>query len=160
MTAKTPAEPKKGLRRVFRTRSREETIEAARSLALGFKGREVVLLVGELGAGKTVFAKGLASGLGLEDSNQVCSPSFTLLNIYQAKVPIFHFDLYRLAGESEILELGWEDFLGRGVIIVEWAEKLPFEVDAVRVFIEVEDGERRIITVQEGSGSASPSSRA
>lgn len=133
--------------RIIRTRSRGETFRAARDLARGFRGKEVVLLVGELGAGKTVFAQGIASGLGIEDVSQVCSPSYTLLNIYDARFPIFHFDLYRLAEASEILDLGWEDFLDRGVIVVEWGERLPFEIEALRVTIEVGKGSRRTIIV-------------
>ncbi len=129
------------------TNSPEETFDLARELALGFKGNEVVLLEGELGAGKTIFAKGLAAGLGLADTSQVCSPSYTLLNIYQARVPVYHLDLYRLSGGSEVDELGWEDLLEGGVIIVEWAEKLPYAAAAVRVIIKNQGGTRRLITV-------------
>ncbi|MBN2199917.1 MAG: tRNA (adenosine(37)-N6)-threonylcarbamoyltransferase complex ATPase subunit type 1 TsaE [Candidatus Aminicenantes bacterium] len=139
-------------RRVFHSPSREETFRTGRKLARGFRGDEVVLLFGDLGAGKTVFAKGLAAGLGLENADEVCSPSYTLLNIYQARMPIFHFDLYRLNGESEIYDLGWEDYLGRGVVIVEWGEKWPFEVRAVRIYLEVGEGDRRTITVEADSG--------
>jgi len=127
------------------TRSERETFLLAKKLARGFKGKEVVLLKGELGTGKTVFAKGLAAGLGLKDFHQVCSPSYTLINIYQAKYPIFHIDLYRLGKETEIMDLGWEDYLGQGVIIVEWAEKLRFGQDAIRVTIRTgKQGQRRI----------------
>ncbi len=127
------------------TRSEEETFRLARDMARKFKGTEVVLLIGELGAGKTTFARGIAAGLGLKDPNEVCSPSFTILNIYQAAGPIFHFDLYRLDKEADILELGWEDYLDTGVVVVEWGEKVPFELDAIRVFIaKGEDDERRI----------------
>lgn len=133
------------------SRSEEETFRLARRLARNFRGREVVLLVGELGAGKTVFAKGIAAGLGLKDSASVCSPSFTLLNIYEARFPIFHFDLYRLAERAEIEDLGIEDCLERGVVIVEWAEKIPFPLPAIRVRIRVAEDDRRLITVdQEG----------
>ena len=129
------------------TNSEEETFLLAKSLAKNFKGREVVLLEGELGAGKTVFAKGMAAGLGLKDVHQVCSPSYTLINIYQAKYPIFHIDLYRLSNDSEIMDLGWEDYLGQGVIFVEWAEKLKFNLEAIRVRLEIEDGEKRRIKI-------------
>jgi tRNA threonylcarbamoyladenosine biosynthesis protein TsaE len=128
--------------------SENETFELAKRLAESFQGQEVVFLTGELGAGKTVFAKGIASGLGLEDVNQVCSPSFTLVNIYQAKYPIYHIDLYRLQKNSEIEDLGWEDYFDRGVIIVEWAEKLKIELDAIRISIEVLNGETRKITIK------------
>ncbi len=130
----------------FISRSEEETIEIARKMASSWKGDEVVFLEGELGAGKTVFARGLAAGLGVKDLDEVCSPSFTLVNIYKGRCPIFHVDLYRLENETEIRELGWEDWLGQGVIIVEWAEKISFWLteQVIRVKIEVkEDGTRK-----------------
>ena len=130
----------------YLTRSEEETFQLAHELAGEFKGDEVVLLFGELGAGKTVFAKGIASGLGLKDHRHVCSPSFTLVNIYQARYPIYHVDLYRLGTGSEIQDLGWEDYLGQGVVIVEWAEKLTFPIDAIHVHIDViNENQRKII---------------
>ncbi len=129
------------------TRSESETKELARKLAQGFQGREVVLLFGELGAGKTVFTKGIAAGLNLEDTHQVCSPSFTLINVYQAKFPIFHMDLYRLGKKSDIYDLGWEDYLGQGVVIVEWAEKMDYELEAVRVSICIGEDDERIIQI-------------
>ncbi len=129
------------------TRSEEETFQLAQELSKDFKRDEVVLLFGELGAGKTVFAKGIAAGLGLADHHQVCSPSFTLVNIYQAKFPIFHVDLYRLGKGAEILDLGWEDYLGLGVVIVEWADKLSFSIDAIHVHIDVIGENQRQITI-------------
>lgn len=131
----------------FVTHSEEETIELARKLSRDFKGQEVVLLTGELGAGKTVFTKGIAAGLGLNDTHQVCSPSFTLINIYQAKFPIIHMDLYRLGKKSDIFDLGWEDYLGQGVIVVEWAEKMDYELEAVRITISIGEEEERIIQI-------------
>lgn len=129
------------------THSEKETYLLAKSLSEGFLGNEVVFLIGELGAGKTVFAKGMASGLGLKDAHRVCSPSYTLMNIYRAKFPIFHIDLYRLEKESEILDLGWEDFLDKGVIIIEWAEKLKSDIKAIRVNIEISGNEQRKIRI-------------
>ena len=122
----------KNSKNIHTSASENETFELAKRLAESFQGQEVVFLTGELGAGKTVFAKGIASGLGLEDVYQVCSPSFTLVNIYQAKYPIYHIDLYRLRKNSEIEDLGWEDYLDRGVIIVECADKLKMELEAIR----------------------------
>ncbi len=139
----------KNSKNIHTSASESETFELARRLAESFQGQEVVFLTGELGAGKTVFAKGVASGLSLEDVNQVCSPSFTLVNIYQAKYPIYHIDLYRLQKNSEIEDLGWEDYLDRGVIIVEWAEKLKMELDAIRISIEVLNDETRKITIKQ-----------
>jgi tRNA threonylcarbamoyladenosine biosynthesis protein TsaE len=128
--------------------SENETFDLAKKLARSFEGKEVVLLMGELGAGKTVFAKGIAAGLGLEDAHQVHSPSFTLVNIYQAKYTVFHIDLYRLENRSEIENLGWEDYLDSGVIVVEWGERLEMDVEAIRVTIEVLDDDTRKITVK------------
>lgn len=133
--------------RVIFSESEEETIHAAYQLAQDFIGQETVLLVGPLGAGKTVFAKGLAAGLGVADIHQVCSPSYTLVNIYQGRVPVYHIDLYRLEREDEVLDLGWEDYLGTGVVIVEWAEKLNLEIDAFRVDIDILDVNRRRIEI-------------
>ncbi len=133
---------------VFTTRSEEETFRLAREMASGFKGKEVVLMTGELGAGKTVFAKGIAAGAGVMNTDRVSSPSFTLVNTYEGKYRVTHIDLYRLDSEAEILDLGWEDFLGEGIVLVEWAEKLSLSLDGIRVRIEVvvaaDDGERRI----------------
>ncbi|MGD8535275.1 MAG: tRNA (adenosine(37)-N6)-threonylcarbamoyltransferase complex ATPase subunit type 1 TsaE [Candidatus Aminicenantes bacterium] len=138
----------KSQRKEYITRSEEETFQLAKKLSQGFKGKEVVFLMGELGTGKTIFAKGLAAGLGLEDFHQVCSPSYTLVNIYQGKYAIFHIDLYRLGKDSEIMDLGWEDYLGEGVIIVEWAEKVKFDIDAIRITLQmVKKDERKIIVL-------------
>ena len=134
--------------RVIISRSEEETIRVAEEMASAFKGKEVVLLLGELGAGKTVFAKGLAAGLGVADTSRVCSPSYTLVNIYKGRVPVFHIDLYRLEKESEIVDLGWEDYLGEGVVIIEWAERLPFPLDGINVAIEPGADDARTITIQ------------
>jgi tRNA threonylcarbamoyladenosine biosynthesis protein TsaE len=130
------------------TRSEEETFRLAEELASDFRGREVVLLEGDLGAGKTVFAKGLASGAGVRNIHQVCSPSFTLVNIYEGKHRIFHIDLYRLERAADIEDLGWDDYLGEGIVIVEWAEKLPFSLAGLAVRIETGPGDERRITIR------------
>lgn len=122
----------------FITHSEEETEAVARKIASGWTGTEVVLLQGELGAGKTVFARGLAAGLGVKNLGEVCSPSFTLVNIYQGRWPIYHIDLYRLDREEDILDLGWEDYLGKGVIIVEWGEKIKFGFDQPIYYVQIE----------------------
>jgi tRNA threonylcarbamoyladenosine biosynthesis protein TsaE len=129
------------------TQSEEETFELAGKLARPFKGREVVLLSGELGAGKTIFAKGIAAGLGMKKWALVCSPSFTIMNAYEARYPIFHFDLYRLEKSADILDLGWEDYLDAGVVIVEWGERIPFDLAAIRVHIRKGKGDRRTVEI-------------
>ena len=127
------------------TYSEKETFALARRIGKSLKGTEVILLSGELGAGKTIFAKGIAAGLEVDNVHQVCSPSYTLVNIYSAKFPLYHIDLYRLENESEIDSLGWEDFLDQGVIVVEWAEKLKFDLEAIRIKIEILGDKKRKI---------------
>lgn len=129
------------------THSEKETFQLAKTMARRFRGREVVLLSGELGAGKTIFAKGIAAGLGLKDHNQVCSPSFTIMNIYRSRFLIFHFDLYRLEKSADILDLGWEDYLDSGVVIVEWGERIPFSLEAIRVNMRIGKGDERTIEI-------------
>ena len=131
----------------YLTNSERETFLLAKKLAKDFRGQEVVFLIGELGAGKTIFAKGIAAGLGLKDVHQVCSPSYTLINIYEAKYPIFHIDLYRLGKNAEILDLGLEGHLGQGIIVVEWAEKIKFNLDAIRVILHIGKKDQRKITI-------------
>ncbi len=132
------------------SRTPEETLNLAEELALSFTGElYVVALEGDLGAGKTLFAKGLARGLGVEDWYYLNSPTFTLINEYRGRLPLFHFDLYRLGDENELFDLGFSDYLsGSGVLAIEWPEKilplLPKE-NLWRVHLElVGEGERRI----------------
>lgn len=93
---------------------------------LGKKSRSgfVLCLSGDLGTGKTTFVKGMAKALAIEES-QVNSPTFVLMNIYEGKLPVYHFDLYRLGNSEEIMGIGYEEYLyGEGLAVVEWAEKL------------------------------------
>lgn len=131
------------------THSEEETFQIAGKLAKNLKGDEILLLTGELGAGKTVFTKGLCFGLGLKTNNHVCSPSYTLVNVYDAKFRIFHIDLYRLVSRADIEDLGWEDYIGEGIIIVEWGEKMEIKFDCIRVRIEVLAGNKRKIFIED-----------
>jgi len=110
------------------------TGSGAETAALGARlGRlllpgDFVALVGELGAGKTQFAQGVAAGLEVGPDTPVTSPTYTILNIYQGRIPLYHFDLYRLQGPEEIAELGFEEyFSGSGACVVEWAERLAEE---------------------------------
>ena len=103
--------------------SEEQTIALAKKLVASFKKGDVVCLTGSLGAGKTVFVRGLAAALDI-DENNVNSPSFTFVNEYPGETPIYHFDLYRINDPSELYEIGWDEYLGReGLMVVEWGEK-------------------------------------
>ena len=114
-----------------------ESAGAEETAALGARlGRlllpgDFVALVGELGAGKTQFAKGVAAGLGVDPATPVTSPTYTILNIYPGRLPLYHFDLYRLQGPEEVAELGFEEYFdGTGACVVEWAERLARETPA------------------------------
>ena len=101
--------------------SPSDTFAIGEKLALSLEKGDIVALNGELGAGKTVFVRGVCSGRGGEDD--VTSPSFTLIQEYRGRIPVFHADFYRLDSIQEIENLGIEDYLDRGLLLVEWAEK-------------------------------------
>jgi tRNA threonylcarbamoyladenosine biosynthesis protein TsaE len=125
-------------------------VSLAESLAATFRGGEVVLLSGELGAGKTAFVRGLARGLGA-DPEEVASPTFVLLTSYPGRLTLHHADLYRLEGDGDERELGLEELPGPGgVLAVEWAERLsivPWS-RVVRVRLEHAGDDRRNVSVE------------
>lgn len=105
--------------------SEAETIQFGRELALQLEEGAIVALHGDLGAGKTTLAKGMIAGISSTEVRNVQSPTFTYLNIYDAKPTVYHFDLYRLKGADDFIQLGFLDFLGdRGICIIEWAERI------------------------------------
>jgi tRNA threonylcarbamoyladenosine biosynthesis protein TsaE len=120
-----------------------------RQLAANLGPGDVVLLEGSLGAGKTVFARGLAEGLGV-DPEEVRSPTFTLVNIYRGRMPVYHIDLYRIAKPADLSEIGLEEFLGTdGVALVEWPDRLGRFLPEESVLVRLRDlgGDRREITM-------------
>ena len=105
--------------------SPEQTRKRGEMLGRLLNSGSVVALIGELGAGKTVFAQGLARGLGVAPGDYVSSPSFALVNQYRGRFPIFHVDTYRLGNEAEMVALGYEDYFDPdGVTIIEWADRV------------------------------------
>jgi len=141
------------------TSSEKETFEVAKRMGEGFSGGEVVLLIGELGAGKTIFAKGLAAGLGVPHPERVNSPSFTLIKHYRGRLPFYHIDLYRIDDPDEIYELGISELIRPpNVIAIEWAEKLGVltPLPAIRVRINHKDGEEREILIEELTSTPYP----
>ena len=130
----------------FTTHSERETEAVGRDLGLALETASVVLLFGDLGAGKTAFARGLAEGLGAS-STDVSSPTFTLIQEYRGgRLPLLHVDLYRLDDPREIDDLGLDELGSGGVLAIEWAQRLPDPPrDSIRVSIEhAGDTERRI----------------
>ena len=130
----------------FITHSAEETEALGERLAQTLTGGEVVAYFGELGAGKTAFTRGLARGLGI--SMRVTSPTYTIVNEYSGgRLPLFHFDMYRLDSSEELFDIGWEDYLARGgVVAVEWSENVTDALDTVR--IEKTAADERRITIE------------
>jgi len=129
------------------TRSEQETVDFARAFAARLHPGSVVLLVGDLGTGKTVFVRGLALGLGL-DPDAVSSPTFTLIQEYRGRPSLYHVDLYRLQG-AEVDDLGLEELVAGGAIVaIEWAEKLRERpAGAIEVRFADRGGDVREITV-------------
>jgi tRNA threonylcarbamoyladenosine biosynthesis protein TsaE len=133
--------------RQFQTRSEEETIQLGREIAARLPSRAVVLLIGKLGAGKTTLAKGIVSGLGAAEPEDVTSPTFTLIHEYGGG-RVYHIDLYRLERAEEVARLGLEEIFDRdAVVLIEWGERFPQLMPADRIEIRLEAAstdERRI----------------
>ena len=135
----------------FITHSPEETRALGGRLADALWAGAVVAFTGDLGAGKTAFVSGMARALGVEE--RVPSPTFTIVNEYEGgRLPLFHFDMYRLGDADELFHIGWEDYLARGgICAVEWSENVEeaMEDDAVRVAIRRgADDNTRVITIE------------
>jgi tRNA threonylcarbamoyladenosine biosynthesis protein TsaE len=134
------------------SKSPAETFALGESIGRTLKGGELILLTGGLGAGKTVFAKGILSAMEL-DPDEVTSPSFTLVNLYQARLPVYHIDLWRLDESTDAaIAVGLDDILAddKAVVIVEWAEKFgnrKFDADVIRVTITGDGDEPRSMIV-------------
>ena len=135
----------------FLSHSTAETEAAGEALARRPRPGTVLAYQGGLGMGKTAFTRGLARGLGCED--RVTSPTFTIVNEYEGRIPLFHFDMYRLPDADALFDIGWEDYLGRGgVCAVEWSERvedaLPEDTVWVRIRRSPENDNWRIISVE------------
>ena len=135
----------------FITHNPEQTEEIGVALGKILKAGTILAYEGDLGAGKTAFTRGLARGLGAKD--MVTSPTYTIVNEYlSGRLPLFHFDMYRLASSDDLWDIGWEDYLDRGgVCAVEWSENAADAMEgAIRVRIEKIGDESRRITIEGG----------
>ncbi|MDR3168048.1 MAG: tRNA (adenosine(37)-N6)-threonylcarbamoyltransferase complex ATPase subunit type 1 TsaE [Treponema sp.] len=128
--------------------SPEETIVAGERIARLLHGGSVVALRGGLGSGKTYLTKGIARGLGITE--EITSPTFTIISEYQGELPFYHIAAYRLGGDDDFIALGGEDLLyGQGIAVIEWSERLPGTVpdNALIVEIEITGENRRVIRI-------------
>ena len=135
------------------THSADETQALGQKLASRLAPGDVIAYFGDLGAGKTAFTRGLAQGLGI--TAPVTSPTYTIVNEYlSGRIPLIHFDMYRLSSSDELFDIGWEDYLSRGgVCAVEWSENVEDALqDAIRVTIEkdADEPDTRHITITGG----------
>ena len=141
------------------THSADETQALGIKLAKRLQPGDVIAYFGDLGAGKTALTRGIAQGLGITDI--VTSPTYTIVNEYlTGRLPLFHFDMYRLGSSDELFDIGWEDYLARGgVCAVEWSENVEDALQgAIRVTIEKDpfEADTRRITIEGGSRFEAP----
>lgn len=131
--------------------SEKETEMIGQRLASLLTGNEEIALFGGLGAGKTAFTRGLCRGLDVTD--QVSSPTFAIVNAYRGRIPVFHFDMYRISSADDLFAIGFYDYLGAGVLVIEWSENIESELedDAIRVRISHTDNENERSIVIEGA---------
>ncbi len=139
--------------RTYQTTTAEETFQLGQKMAENAKPQDVIALVGDLGVGKTVFAKGFAKGLGITEP--ITSPTFTIVCEYEeGRLPLYHFDVYRIEDFEELFEIGFEEYLyGNGVCLVEWADKfleeLPEKTTVVTIKKDLQrSADAREITVR------------
>lgn len=132
---------------LFITKNEEETYELASKIAAGLIGGEIIILEGELGAGKTTFTKGLAKALGVTE--EITSPTFIMMKEYEGRLKLYHFDLYRIEDECELEELGFSDYMyNEGVCVIEWNKFKKFPVPPIHIKIEYIDENSRSFDVE------------
>ena len=139
----------------FITNSPEETEKIGAALGALVRPGTILAYTGDLGAGKTAFTRGLAQGLGCAE--QVTSPTYTIVNEYRSgRLPLFHFDMYRLSCADDLWDIGWEDYLDQnGVYAVEWSENVQEAMEgAVRIHIRKTGEDTRVITIEGGQDLA------
>jgi len=121
------------------TKSEEETIEIGAKIAAKLKVGDIICMKGDLGAGKTTLTKSIAKNLGIND--YVTSPTFTIINEYNGKYPLYHFDVYRIENPEDMYELGFEEyFYGKGICIIEWANMIEELIPEESIWIELDYG--------------------
>ena len=137
----------------FVSHNTQETEQFGEEVVKSLRGGDVLAFTGSLGMGKTAFTRGLARGLGCR--GRVTSPTFTIVNEYEGRTPLFHFDMYRLGSSDELFDIGWDDYLARGgVCAVEWSERVSDALPDDTIYVDIARGEEdenmRTITVTGG----------
>lgn len=133
----------------------EQTFRIGQRLGIEAEPGQIFCLVGDLGTGKTIFAKGMAAGLAVQE--EIVSPTFTIVQEYEGRLPFYHFDIYRIMDEDELFEIGWDEYMnGSGVCLVEWADQVPEAIPAEARWIQIEKDlskgmEYRKIIIKEGN---------
>ncbi len=137
------------MRGIYISNSAKETEKIGEKFAEKLKKGDIIGFSGELGSGKTTFIKGIVKKLC---NIPATSPSFVLINEYNGKIPVFHFDLYRLENEKEIETTGWEEYIGKGIILIEWIEKIKkfLPDNLILVKIEILGDNKRKIKIKRG----------
>jgi tRNA threonylcarbamoyladenosine biosynthesis protein TsaE len=134
------------MRKIFISSCTEETEAVGMSIADHLKIGDVIALNGDLGAGKTVFARGIARGLGVE--GVVASPTYTIVHEYSGKLPLYHFDVYRIDSVEDMEDIGYYDYIDKGVCVIEWAEIISDILPAGFIHVQINkigENDRKII---------------
>ncbi|MBQ6498318.1 MAG: tRNA (adenosine(37)-N6)-threonylcarbamoyltransferase complex ATPase subunit type 1 TsaE [Ruminococcus sp.] len=134
----------------FVSKSAKSTEELGSRIAGVLKGKEMIAMFGDLGAGKTAFTRGLCEGLGIDEG--VSSPTFAIVNAYSGRYPVYHFDMYRIKDVDDLFATGFYDYIGTGITIIEWSENIESELepDCIRIRITKTDDENERIFEIEG----------
>lgn len=133
------------------SKSPDETIKIAECLAKKLKKGNFISLNGELGAGKTIFTKGVAKGLGVKFYNYVNSPTFVIVKEYKGRLPLYHFDVYRIDSPDELINVGFERyFYDKGVTVCEWADKIKSILPNERIEVSIKNlgKQKRLISIK------------
>ena len=132
----------------FYTESAEQTIGLGEKLGSFLRPGDVIALQGTLAAGKTTITKGIARALGITED--ITSPTFTLISVYEGRLPLYHMDVYRLEGSADFSDLGAEEMLyGNGICVIEWSEKIMHELPASTIVIKLSaENEKRTVTIE------------
>lgn len=136
----------------------EDTLNIGKIIGENLNRGDVVALMGELGTGKTCMAQGIAKGLDVSEEYYITSPTFTLINEYPGRIPLYHLDVYRFSGSGELVDIGYEEyFYGDGAVVIEWAEKILDLIpeSSLLVYLEYISNKKRKIKFSGNSGKVS-----